>query len=376
MDLAGRLVVPGLVDAHQHLDKSRLRLANPDGTLGGAVAAFGRYAATMTGEDVLRRAGRTLGACVARGTVAVRSHANVDLETGTRAVAALVELRERWRDRVTLQVVAFVTASAARAEPRVGRRLLEQALDAGADAVGGTPALAPDPAAFLGMLFDVAARRGRPVDLHVDEHLDPARRTIERVIEATRAFGMEGRVIAGHCSVLAALPPEDAARIVEGLARARIAVVTLPAANLFLQGREARLLAPRGLTRVAELLAAGVPVACASDNIQDPFVPVGSGDMLEVARWTVLAAGLGPDAVATAFRMATHLPAAMLGLEPGYGVRVGAWADLLLSDAADVEDLVASGPMHRAVLFRGRLVAGALGPGVSPGTDAEPDAAR
>jgi cytosine deaminase len=362
IDLAGRLVVPGLVDMHQHLDKSRIvrDVPNPSGTLDSALDAFRRYAAGLTVDAMVRSARRTLEACLARGTVAIRSHANVDRELGGRAVEALVRLREESRDRVRLQVVAFLTSSGARSDTGTARAMLEAALDAGAEVVGGVPALAPDPPDFLDMLFDVATRRGCRLDLHVDETLEPRPRYLDGVIERTRALGLGGRVVASHCSLLSALDREEARPLLEGLAAAGIGVVTLPAANLFLQGREAVRLAPRGLTRVADLLAAGVRVACGSDNVQDPFVPVGSGDMLEIARWTILAAHLLADAPATAFRMATATPARLMGLGDEYGIHEGAWADLLVTDAEDVDDLVRSGPLERAVLYRGRLVAGRL----------------
>jgi cytosine deaminase len=227
--------------------------------------------------------------------------------------------------------------------------------------VGGVPARAPDPPGFLDMLFDVATRRGCRLDLHVDETLEPRPRHLDGVIERTRALGLAGRVVASHCSLLGALDREEARPLLEGLTAAGIGVVTLPAANLFLQGREAPRLVPRGLTRVADLLAAGVPVACGSDNVQDPFVPVGSGDMLEIARWTILAGHLLADAPTTAFRMATATPARLMGLGDEYGIREGAWADLLVTDAEDVADLVRSGPLERAVFYHGRLVAGRLG---------------
>ena len=360
IDLAGRLVVPGLIDAHQHLDKTRLRkLPNPQGTLYGAIDAFRRYAAGMTPEDVAARAERTMQACLARGTVAIRSHANVDPEARCRGVEALVALRERWRERLRLQVVAFVTAGATKAGVPA-REWLEEALALGADVVGGTPAYADEPMAFLDMLFAAAERHGKPLDLHLDEHLDPTRTQFHAVIERTRAHGMAGKVVASHCSALSALEPAAAARVIDGFAAAGIGVVTLPAANLFLQGREATRLAPRGLTRIAALQQAGVPVASASDNIQDPFVPSGSGDLLEIARWALLAGHLGANDLGTAFEMITSAPARLLGLEENYGIRVGARADLLLTDADDPADLVAGGSLSRTVLVAGRVVAGSL----------------
>jgi cytosine deaminase len=360
--LTGRLVTPGLIDAHQHLDKAHTRreVTNPAGTLAGAIAAFRTYAARgMAHEEIITRAERTMAACLTRGTVVIRSHANVDAAMGSRGVEALLDLRERWHDRLRLQVVAFLTGAGA-GNLVAARAWMQAALEAGADVVGGTPALADDPPAFLDLLFSLAARYGRCLDIHLDEHLDAGRHHVKQVIERTRALGFQGRVVASHCSVLSALPLDEAQRLIAGLAAAGIGVITLPATNLFLQGRDARRLPPRGLTRVTELLAAGVPVACASDNIQDPFVPTGSGDMLEMARWTFLAGHLGCGELAQAYAMATTIPAQLLGLGETYGIHEGGRADLVITPAEDAEDLVASGPLERAVFCGGQLVAGRI----------------
>jgi cytosine deaminase len=361
VDLAGKLVVPGLVDAHQHLDKSRTRrlVANPAATLAGASAAYRAFAAAATREDIMKRAERTLDICLAHGTVAIRNHTNIESESGLRAIEAMIELRERCRDRITLQVVAHLTGDAPR-KLDAARQWLAAAIAAGADAIGGVPQYADEPLAFLDLLFEFAERTGLPLDMHVDEHLDRGRLLFGAIVERTRARGMQGRVTAGHCCGLSAAPPDAARRIVADLADAGIAVVTLPAANLFLQGRDAGELPPRGLTRVRELLAAGVRVAAASDNIQDPFVPIGSGDLLEVARWTLVAGQLGLADLRAAFDLVSAAPAAILGLGADWGIRVGARADLLIADAEDVDDLVATGATNRAVLVGGRLVAGTL----------------
>jgi cytosine deaminase len=358
--LDGRLILPGLVDLHQHLDKTRtVRLtANPAGTLSGAVEGFRAYALRTTHQDILMRARQTVDACLMRGTVAIRTHANVDRDWGLRAVEALAELREAVRDRIRIEVVAFLTSSGLHAPPSEALRLVESALDAGADVVGGAPALAADPLATIDMLFDLASRRGRRLDLHIDESLDPAERHLAYVALRAREYGMAERVVVGHCCSLSAMMPEMAMPIVRAVAEAGVGVVTMPASNLFLQGRDAPRLPPRGLTRVRDLLAAGVRVACAWDNIQDPFNPVGTGDLLEVSRWTFLAAHLPWEMSSHLYAMVSTVPAGLMGLEPDFGVREGAFADLMIVDAADPLDAVLSGPLERTVLFHGRHVSG------------------
>jgi cytosine deaminase len=311
----------------------------------------------MSVEDAAARAERTLAACLERGTVAVRSHVNIDPQTRLRGIEALLGVRERWRGRVRLQVVAFLTGGSTKAGAPA-REWLDEALRMGVDVIGLNPNHADRPHEVLDLVFEAAERHARPIDLHLDEHLDPTRTYFDAVIERTRARGMAGRVVASHCSALGAMEPRAAARVIEGFAAAGIGVVTLPAANLFLQGRDAPKLAPRGITRIHELQRAGVPVAAASDNIQDPFVPSGSGDLLEIARWALLAGHLGSNDLGRAFEMVTSAPARLLGLDGDYGIRPGARADLLIAEAEDPADLVASGPLARTVLVNGKVVAG------------------
>jgi cytosine deaminase len=153
------------------------------------------------------------------------------------------------------------------------------------------------------------------------------------------------------------MPLDAALRTIDNLRDAGIGIVTLPAANLFLQGRTADRLPPRGLTRVKQFLDAGVAVAAASDNVQDPFVPTGSGDLLEIARWTLLAGQFGLTDLRKAFDMVSAAPAKMMGLGNDWGIREGARADLLIARADSVDDLVAGGALERTVLVEGRVVA-------------------
>lgn len=357
VEVRGALISPGFVDVHQHLDKTGvLRFTpNPSGTLQGAREAFAEYARKAPEEDVTRRAARTMARCLGRGTTAIRSHINVDKDAGFNGINALARLRSEWADRLTLQIVAFMTP-----HPNQDLAWLESNIDAAveqADAVGGTPAVAEDPTRYLDILFAAAKRHGRPIDLHLDEHLNPERPLFDAVFERVRKFGLQGRTVLGHASVLSALPRTEFERIRDRMIDLDIAVVTLPAANLYLQGRSHDMLPPRGLTRVAELIRSGVAIATASDNIQDPFVPTGSGDMLEIARWTLLAGHLRGDELATAYDMITKIPARMMNLGADYGIREGAWADLVISDCEDVSALVSAGPDCMQVLAKGRPIA-------------------
>jgi cytosine/creatinine deaminase len=356
--LGGQLVLPGLVDIHQHLDKSRTRalVSNPSGTLAGASAAYRALAPTITQDQMIARALRTVEACSAYGTVAIRSHTNIDPQSGVRGIEAMVEVRQRCVDRMRIQVVAHVTSEATSMLPE-SEAWLRAAIDLGIDAIGGVPALSDQPVAFMKLLFEMAQRSGLPLDMHIDEHLDDAKLLFDELAQMTRAYGMAGRVVAGHCSALSAMPPDAALRTIDNLRDAGVGIVTLPAANLFLQGRDADRLPPRGLTRVKQLLDAGVAVAAASDNVQDPFVPTGSGDLLEIARWTLLAGQLGLGDLRRVFEMVSAVPAQMMGLGNDWGIREGARADLLIARADTIDDLVAGDALERTVLVKGRIVA-------------------
>src|SRR5262245_11393382 len=185
VDLSGKLVVPGLVDAHQHLDKSRTRglVASAAGPLEGASAAYRTFAASAPRDDIMRRAERTLNICLAHGTVAIRNHTNVESQSGLRALEAMLEVRERWRDRIALQVVAHLTSDAPR-KLVAARRWLEAAIAAGADAVGGGPRYADGSLAFLDLLFEFAERSGLPLHLHLGWHLACRRSLFDALVVA------------------------------------------------------------------------------------------------------------------------------------------------------------------------------------------------
>jgi cytosine deaminase len=360
-ELGGQLVVPALVDMHQHLDKSRTRalVCNPSGTLSGASKAYQALAPSITQDQIIKRALQTIETCSAHGTVAIRSHTNIEPQSELRSIEAMIAVRERAADVMRIQVVAHVTSSAPSMFAE-SKDWLRGAVSLGVDVIGGVPAFSDRPTEFMKLLFETADWSGLPLDMHIDEHLDDTHLLFDDLVAMTRAYGMSGRVVASHCSALSALPPGETERIIDAIRDAGIGVVTLPAANLFLQGRGTPRLAPRGLTRVKELMDAGVAVAAASDNIQDPFVPTGSGDLLEIARWTVLAGQLGLNDLRKAFDMVSSVPADLMGLGSDWGIRVGAQADLLIAGAASVEDLVAGAAMRWQVMVGGRVVASAV----------------
>lgn len=356
--LDGRVVLPGFVESHTHLDKalSAPPARNHSGTLYEAIEVMGEIFSTETTETIRARALRTAEMFLAAGATTIRTHVDVHKHIGLAGLEALLSVREAMRGRLDLQIVAL-SAQLAGPEGTRSRELYEEAVCMGIDAVGGAPALDGDPRGQIDHVFALALRHDLDIDLHMDESDDPRDFYLPYLAERTIAAGYQGRVVAGHCCALSAVDDTLAAATIEAVREARIAVVTLPSCNLYLQGRSDRGTVRRGLTRVRELQAAGVPVCCGSDNIQDPFNPFGRGDLLMVANLFAHAAHLGsPDEQALALASITGTAAAALRLTD-YGLVPGCAADLVVLDNADPATLLATVPPRRYVLKAGRVVA-------------------
>ncbi len=349
--LDGRVVLPGLVDIHTHLDKTYSTVHNASGTLHEAIDVWNDYKTTRTVDDARLSAERALKNAVAHGVTALRSHLNATDESDLPVIEMMSELREQWRDRISLQFVALGHPGASAREDA----LMSRALALGVDLIGGAPALLDDPRASIDAIFDLAERTGKPIDLHIDETEDPQTLTLAYLAEQTIAREMRGRVTAGHCCSLAFVDDDTAARVIDRVAEAEIAVVTLPSCNLVLVGR-GRQPAPRGVTRVKQLLAAGVNVCAASDNVRDPFNPFGAYDLLHIANLNAHAAHLtGDEELRTSLDMVTTRPGRAFGAET-VGLHKGAPADLVVLEARDPLDAVLFPPPRLATFKRGRPV--------------------
>ncbi len=356
LDLAGALVVPGFVDAHIHLDKAYALDSGlvPGRSLGSAIAGFGRWRASATPELIYRNARRAAEQAVTHGTIALRAPTTVDSISGIEWLRVLVRLREEMAPALLIQVAAFAQAD----EILSGSagELLKKAKALGVDLIGSAPAMCSRPEAVVDALLDLAGEQNCDLDLHVDETDDPASNVLGYLAERVAALGFTGHVTAGHCCSLAAMDEAKAGRIVDLVAKTGIHVVTLPMCNLYLMGRGDRGLVRRGLTRVRELMAAGVNVAFASDNIRDAFNPFGRADMLQNALVAALALQMGtPDEMNTILAMATTHSARILGLR-NYGLEPGCIASLVVLDDNDWGSAVARGAACRYVFSQGQLV--------------------
>jgi cytosine deaminase len=357
VELDGALLLPALTEPHAHLDKAFLAevIPNPTGDLIGAIEAMQTHRHLITLEDTAERARRAIDLMVANGATAIRTHADVTTGNGMMSVEALAAAAAERASIADIQVVALVGSPVAGADGEANRALLRQALRAGAGLVGGCPHLEDDVAGSTRILLEIAAEAGVGVDLHTDETLDSGKLGLLDLAEQVLATGFPHPVTASHCVSLGMLQPDRQRQVAERVAEAGIAVVANPSTNLYLQGRQHPTATPRGLTAIAALRAAGVPVAAGGDNLQDPFNPLGRGDPLDAAVLLVLAGHLLPDdaldAVANAGRAAMSLPAVE--------VAPGAPAELVALDVASIREALAFTPPRRLVVHRGRIVHGA-----------------
>lgn len=262
------------------------------------------------------------------------------------------------REAIDLQIVAFPQKDIV-GDPGT-ESLLREAMAQGADAIGGMPFNEPDPEAsraHIAIAFAIAKEFGTDVDMHVDETDDPDARTLEMLARATIDHGMQGRVTAGHTCALAAYDDDYAERVMDLVAEAGLYMITKPATNLMLQGRDDAHPKRRGITRVKELLARGVNVSFGQDNLQDMFYPFGRDDPLEFAWLLAHAAHLSqPDEIDAAFAMQTINGARILGADD-YGTVSGCTGDLVILDATSPRSAITNRADRLYVIRRGRVIA-------------------
>lgn len=357
--LEGRVLSPGFVDIHTHLDKAFTVEFRPNrsGTLLEARSIFRDYKASATVETIAERARKQVRLALRHGTTAIRSHADIDRVWGLRGVEALLEVRKAYQGVLDIQVVAFPTGFLdALDDDALG--FVRQALDMGADLVGGVPTLSKDPATHCDRLLALAREYDRDVDMHVDESGNPNDLAILELCRATRKHRWEGRVTAGHLCSLDALEPEKAADIISQIADAGITVVSLPSCNLYLQGRDDTRCVRRGITRVRAMLDRGVNVCYASDNVRDAFNPFGNADMLEGGLIMAHGAHMGHQAgLRHVLAMATVNPGRTFYRGRPHGLVAGAPADLVVLDETDPDQVIVTQPERLKVYKAGRLVA-------------------
>ena len=360
-DARGAMAIPSFVEPHIHLDKALINRdvrENASGTLSEAIEIIWRRKRGYTIEDIVARASEVIDLAILNGTTRLRSHADVDTIGGLRPVQGLLAARERYKGLIDIQIVAFPQEGILK-NPGA-EELLEKALTLGADAIGGMPFNEESPLdswRHIEIAFALARKFNVPVDMHVDESDDPGARTLEMLADQTIANGWQGRVSAGHTCALAAYPHDYAATVIRRIKEANITVITLPVTNLVLQGRRDPEPRRRGITRVKELLQAGVNVTIGQDCVRDTFYPFGRADLLEVAAVSAHAAQMTlPHEIETVFDMCTR-NAARACTFSDYDFTPGAAADAVVLDARTPTEAIIMHADCLVVIKKGRLLA-------------------
>jgi len=360
IDATGRLVTPPFVDAHFHMDATLslgLPRLNQSGTLLEGIALWGELKPRLTQEAIAERALAYCDWAVGKGLLAIRSHVDV-CDPRLLAVDALLEVKRKVKPYLDLQLVAFPQDGVFRSPGAM--ELLKTALDRGVDVVGGIPHFErtmADGAASVRALCEIAAERGLLVDMHCDETDDPMSRHVETLASETQRLGMQGRVTGSHLTSMHSMDNYYVSKLIPLMAEARLNAVANPLINITIQGRHDTYPKRRGMTRVPELMAAGITVAFGHDCVMDPWYGMGSGDMLEVAHMGLHVAQMtGQEAMRACFAAVTENPARILHLE-GYGIAPGNNADLVILQAADPVEAIRVRATRLAVLRRGKVIA-------------------
>ena len=362
LDAQGQLLSPPFVDAHFHLDATLsygLPRVNRSGSLLEGIALWGELKPQLTHEALVERALRYCDWAVAQGLLAIRSHVDV-CDERLLAVQALLEVKRQVAPYLDLQLVAFPQDGVLRDADALTN--LKRALDLGVEVVGGIPHFErtyEQGAASVRLLCVEAARRGLPVDMHCDESDDPLSRHIETLAFECQRLGLQGRVVGSHVTSMHSMDNYYVAKLLPLIAEAGLGIVANPLINITLQGRHDGYPKRRGLTRVPELLAAGVPVAFGQDCVMDPWYALGKADMLDVASMGLHVAQMTSQiAMNQCYAAITETPARLLGLQ-GYGIAPGCQADMVLLQAANPIEALRLRPARLKVWRRGRLLASA-----------------
>ena len=360
IDATNRLVSPPFIDPHFHMDATLslgLPRMNVSGTLLEGIALWGELRPIVTKEELVERALRYCDLAVTQGLLFIRSH--VDTSDPKLVTAeALLEVKEKVKPYIDLQLVAFPQDGYYRA--RDGVRSLARALDMGVDIVGGIPHFErtmDEGKASVEALCRIAADRGLPVDMHCDETDDPMSRHIETLAAETIRFGLQGRVAGSHLTSMHSMDNYYVSKLIPLMAEARINVIPNPLINIMLQGRHDTYPKRRGMTRVRELMDAGLNVSFGHDCVMDPWYSMGSGDMLEVGHMAIHVAQMaGIEDKKKIFDALTVNSAKTLGLE-GYGLEKGCNADLVVLQAVDTVEALRLKPNRLAVIKGGKVIA-------------------
>ena len=356
----GQLLSPPFVDAHFHMDATLsygLPRVNSSGTLLEGIALWGELKPLLTQQALVERALQYCDWAVAKGLLAIRSHVDV-CDDRLLAVEALLHVREKVKPYLDLQLVAFPQDGVLRSPTALAN--LKRALDMGVDVVGGIPHFErtmADGADSVKILCELAAERGLRVDMHCDESDDPLSRHIETLAFHTQRLGLHGRVTGSHLTSMHSMDNYYVSKLLPLMREAGVHAIANPLINITLQGRHDTYPKRRGMTRVPELMAAGINVGFGHDCVMDPWYSLGSADMLEVAAMGLHVAQMTSQAQMRAcFDAVTVNSAKILGLDD-HGIEVGKSADFVLLQAADPVEAIRLRATRLLVVRRGEVIA-------------------
>ncbi len=335
IDLGGRLVSPGFIETHIHLDKSRIldRCAAEEGNLEEAIAEVARAKQGFTPEDVHARGAKTLECAILNGTTHMRTHLEVDPGIGLRGFEGIFPLIREYAWAIDLEICIF---------PQEGLlnnpgtdELMMQALASGGRVVGAAPYTDSSPHGQIDRVFEMARHFDIDVDMHLDFGADPSSLDLDYVCAVTEKFGYGGRVAIGHVTKLSAADPVRFAAAARRMADAGVALTVLPSTDLYLMGRHMDRAVMRGVTAAHKLLAGGVNCSLSTNNVLNPFTPFGDVSLVRAANLYANIAQVGKrDDIVACFDMVTSRSAKLLRLND-YGIAEGKSADLVVLDAQD-----------------------------------------
>jgi cytosine/creatinine deaminase len=357
---SGYLLSPHFVDPHFHMDATLsygLPRVNESGTLLEGIALWGELKPLLKAEALIERALTYCDWAVAKGLLAIRTHVDTS-DASLLAVDALLEVKKQVAPYIDLQLVAFPQDGVLRSKGGVEN--LKRALDKGVDVVGGIPHFErtmAEGAASVKLLCEIAAERGLLTDMHCDESDDPLSRHIETLAFETQRLGLQGRVNGSHCTSMHSMDNYYVSKLLRLIAESGVSVIANPLINITLQGRHDSYPKRRGMTRVPELMAAGVNVAFGHDCVMDPWYGMGSGDMLEVAHMGLHVAQMtSQKGIRACFDAVTVNAAKVMHLD-NYGIATGCDASFVLLQARDAVEAIRLRANRLKVWKKGQLLA-------------------
>jgi cytosine deaminase len=354
-DAAGHLACAGLVETHIHLDKTRITDRCPPGK-GRNANAVPRVAAvkqTFTEADVYQRASTTLESCIKHGTTRMRTHVELDAGVEMRSFDALEKLRRDYAWAIDIELCVFPQEGLT--NNKRSDELLVQAMKRGARVIGAAPNYDPDKSGQILRIFDLAREYDADIDMHLDSGNSPEDMDIHLVCELTKKYRLGGRVAVGHGCKYSTLPPADLRALATEIADAGVAVTVLPATDLYMMGRDQDHSVRRGVADANVLVEQGVNCSISSNNILNPFTPLGDGNLIRIANMQANVCQIGEThRLRECFSMLTDRSARLMNLKD-YGIAVGNPADIVIFDATTPEEAIAEVRLPLVAFKRGVL---------------------